>query len=89
MRVKHAFDQAVAARRLEHVASATQPVGVCHGRCRLGPNVLVTPDNVWYGGVSVADVEEIVDRHVVGGAIVDRLRTADPPILTLDTLPWT
>jgi (2Fe-2S) ferredoxin len=36
--------------------------------------VVVYPEGVWYGQVTPADVEEIVDRHVLGGVPVERLR---------------
>jgi (2Fe-2S) ferredoxin len=49
----------------------------CLDQCDLGVTVVVYPDDVWYGGVTVADVPEIVDRHVLGGEVVQRLRLAD------------
>ncbi len=36
--------------------------------------VVVYPEGVWYGGVTPADVEQIVDGHVLGGVPVERLR---------------
>ena len=38
-----------------------------------GPTVVVYPDNVWYGGVTVEDVERIIDEHLVGGRPVEFL----------------
>jgi (2Fe-2S) ferredoxin len=46
----------------------------CLDQCSLGITVVVYPEQVWYGGVNVVDVEEIVDQHLVGGVPVDRLR---------------
>lgn len=45
----------------------------CFGICSKGPVVVVYPDNVWYGNVTIEDVEEIVEQHVVNGNIVERL----------------
>ena len=45
----------------------------CLGACNLGPVVVVYPEGTWYGKVSVADVEEIMDQHIVGGKSVERL----------------
>lgn len=45
----------------------------CLGFCDKGPVVIVYPDNVWYGGVSADDVEEIMDEHIEGGKPVERL----------------
>jgi (2Fe-2S) ferredoxin len=49
----------------------------CIGPCDGGPNVLVYPEAVLYQRVSVDDVAEIFDRHLVEGVPVARLR-ADP-----------
>ncbi len=38
-----------------------------------GPIVIVYPDGIWYAGVSVADVDEIVRNHLVRGKPVERL----------------
>jgi len=36
--------------------------------------VVVYPEQIWYGGVKVEDVDEIVRRHLLGGVPVERLR---------------
>ncbi len=46
----------------------------CLDACATGPSVVVYPEGVWYGGVTVADVPEIVESHLVGGRPVERLR---------------
>ena len=46
----------------------------CLDQCANGVSVVVYPEQVWYGGVKVADVAEIVDQHLVGGVPVERLR---------------
>jgi (2Fe-2S) ferredoxin len=45
----------------------------CFGICEKGPIVVVYPENVWYGSVSPDDVAEIMDQHIEGGTVVDRL----------------
>jgi (2Fe-2S) ferredoxin len=45
----------------------------CFGICEKGPIVVVYPDNVWYGSVTPDDVEEILDEHIEGGNVVERL----------------
>lgn len=50
----------------------------CLDACEFGPSMVVYPDNIWYGGVTVDDVVEIVERHLVGGVPVERLRIRDP-----------
>ena len=46
----------------------------CLDRCDEGPVLVVYPDAVWYTYVDRADVDEIIDRHILGGEIVERLR---------------
>ena len=46
----------------------------CLDRCELGPVAVVYPEGVWYSYETAADVEEIVDRHLVNGEVVDRLK---------------
>ena len=43
------------------------------GFCAVGAAVLVYPDGVWYAQVRAADALEIVEEHIVGGRIVERL----------------
>ncbi len=49
----------------------------CLDQCEHGPTVVVYPEAVWYGGVSLNDVDEIIESHVVNGRPVERLRIAD------------
>jgi (2Fe-2S) ferredoxin len=46
----------------------------CLDRCEEGPVLVVYPDAVWYTYVDREDVDEIIDRHLVKGEIVERLR---------------
>ena len=46
----------------------------CLDRCQEGPCVVVYPDGVWYTYVDVHDIDEIIDRHLIKGEVVERLR---------------
>jgi (2Fe-2S) ferredoxin len=46
----------------------------CLDRCEEGPVLVVYPEAVWYTYVDRDDVDEIIDRHVVGGEVVERLK---------------
>lgn len=50
----------------------------CHGFCEQGPIVIIEPEKVFYRQVLEADIEEIVNVHLVKGEIVERLLYADP-----------
>jgi NADH-quinone oxidoreductase subunit F len=45
----------------------------CLGPCSRGPIVLMGKDNVFYENVSPQDVDEIVEKHILGDEIVERL----------------
>lgn len=45
----------------------------CLGRCALGPVAVVYPDGVWYSYRDRADLDEILEQHLLGGRIVERL----------------
>jgi (2Fe-2S) ferredoxin/2-polyprenyl-3-methyl-5-hydroxy-6-metoxy-1,4-benzoquinol methylase len=47
------------------------------GLCERGPNWVVYPDGVWYSGVTLADVPEIVHDHFQRGRPVERLMNHD------------
>lgn len=47
----------------------------CLDQCAKGVSIVVYPEGVWYGGVTAADAEEILESHLVGGKPVERLRT--------------
>jgi (2Fe-2S) ferredoxin len=43
------------------------------GFCSIGTAVIVYPENVWYAQVRASDVKEIVEKHLIGGEVVERL----------------
>jgi len=49
----------------------------CLDQCELGPTVVIYPQAVWYGGVTLADVPRIIEETVVGGRILEDLRISD------------
>jgi NADH:ubiquinone oxidoreductase subunit F (NADH-binding)/(2Fe-2S) ferredoxin/ferredoxin len=50
----------------------------CHGFCEKGPVVVLKPSGVFYQGVAVDDVPEIVAESVLNGAVIDKLTYVDP-----------
>lgn len=49
---------------------------LCLGVCpAAGATVVVYPEAVWYESVSALDVPELVERHMLAGEPVERLRS--------------
>ena len=46
----------------------------CLDRCEEGPVIVVYPEAVWYTYVDEKDIDEIIDEHIVGGRVVERLK---------------
>jgi (2Fe-2S) ferredoxin len=77
--VREAFKRELKARDLAR-RIRTNKAG-CLDACEHGVTVVVYPEGVWYGGVTVADVPAIVEEHLVGGRPVERLVFARTPPL--------
>lgn len=45
----------------------------CFGLCQKGPIVIIYPEGTFYSHVQPADFKEIVEKHIIGKEIVDRL----------------
>ena len=50
----------------------------CFGFCSQGPFVKIFPEETLYTKVKVKDVDEIFEKDILGGQIVDRLLFVDP-----------
>lgn len=49
----------------------------CLDACEFGPSVVIYPEQIWYGGVTKNDVEEIIQSHVINNKPVERLFIKD------------
>ena len=45
----------------------------CLGRCKEGPTTVIYPEGVWYTYHSKEDINEIIEKHIIGGEVVSRL----------------
>ena len=45
----------------------------CLDACAQGPSIVIYPQGVWYGKVREEDVDEIIEKHILRGEIVERL----------------
>lgn len=71
MQIVNAFRQEVASQGIEEYIDIVRTG--CFGLCELGPVVIVYPEEVFYSRVSVKDVAEIVEEHLLKGQIMERL----------------
>lgn len=46
----------------------------CLGVCSEGPSVVIYPESVWYTVPTVEDAREIIDKHILNGETVGRLK---------------
>jgi (2Fe-2S) ferredoxin len=46
----------------------------CLDRCEEGPVLVVYPQGTWYTYVDTADIDDIIDTHLIGGKVVERLK---------------
>jgi (2Fe-2S) ferredoxin len=56
----------------------------CLDQCARGAAIVVYPDNVWYGGVTVDDVDEIIEEHIKNDRVVERLVIPDADLTGID-----
>ena len=45
----------------------------CLDACEFGPSMVIYPDGIWYGGVQLADLDEIIEKSILGNEKIDRL----------------
>ncbi|MDO5557381.1 MAG: NADH-quinone oxidoreductase subunit NuoF [Clostridia bacterium] len=45
----------------------------CFGLCAKGPIVIIRPEDIFYSLVKIDDCEEIINKHIIGGELVERL----------------
>ena len=70
------FKELLKEKGIENKATVNQ-VG-CFGFCSQGPFVKIYPEDTLYKMVKIEDVDEIVEKDLIGGEIVDRLLYVDP-----------
>ncbi|NBD21128.1 (2Fe-2S) ferredoxin domain-containing protein [Aquabacterium fontiphilum] len=77
---KAAFDHCkarVAAAGLNGKGGVRVNKAGCLDRCAGGPVAVVYPEGTWYTFVDNSDIDEIVERHLQGGEVVERLVLPD------------
>ncbi|MGM9619805.1 MAG: NADH-quinone oxidoreductase subunit NuoF [Oscillospiraceae bacterium] len=75
-RIREKFERLVEENGLSDRVTVNQ-VG-CFGFCSQGPFVKIYPEDTLYRMVKIEDVDEIVERDLIGGQVVERLLYEDP-----------
>ncbi len=70
------LQETIAAKGLSDKISVNQ--AGCFGFCSQGPFVKIFPEDTLYRMVSIDDVDEIVEKDLIGGEVVERLLYVDP-----------
>jgi len=50
----------------------------CNGFCAVGPICVVQPEGIFYQKLKVEDIEEIVEKHLIGNEPVEKFMHKDP-----------
>src|SRR4051812_46127096 len=69
--IRTKFKEEIKKRGLRNIVRANK--SGCLDECEKGPTVVVYPEGIWYGGVGIDDVAEIMNSHIEGGKPVQRL----------------
>ncbi len=48
----------------------------CLDRCELGPCIVIYPEGIWYAPKTNADIDTIIQQHIIGGTVVESLKLA-------------
>ncbi|QWB96414.1 NADH-quinone oxidoreductase subunit NuoF [Mycoplasmatota bacterium] len=74
--IKKSFEKTLTAMGLKKEVNIV--LTGCFGLCERGPVVILYPDEIFYAHVSVNDVEEICEEHILKGRVVKRLLVKNP-----------
>ena len=50
----------------------------CNGFCAVGPILVIQPEGIFYQKITPAAVDDIIEKHMVNGELVDELLYKDP-----------
>jgi len=76
IRVKDALLAAIEEKGLGDTAQVIETG--CNGFCAMGPLLVVHPGDIFYQKLTVEDMPELVESHLINGKPVDRLLYKDP-----------
>lgn len=71
--MRHYAKKRIKALSLAGFGGVRVNIAGCLGRCACGPCLVVYPDAVWYTYANAADIDEIIEKHILQNQIVTRL----------------
>ena len=74
-KLREAFKTELKKRKLGPLVRANK--AGCLDQCERGATVVIYPQAIWYGGVTLADVPRIVEETIVAGRIIPDLVIPD------------
>ena len=76
LEIKDKFEKAIEAKGVADKINVA--VVGCFGMCSQGPFIRIYPEDTTYRLVTLDDVDEIVEKDIIGGEVVDRLLYVEP-----------
>ncbi len=76
IKVKEALIAELAAKKLQDKVAVIETG--CNGFCAVGPLMVVHPGDIFYQKISIDDIPQIVQDHLIDGKHIDKLLYKDP-----------
>ncbi len=73
--LRDCFKKELKKRKLGPLVRANQ--AGCLDQCEVGPVVVIYPQEIWYGHVTLDDVPRIIEETVIGGRVLEDLLIPD------------
>ena len=54
--------------------------------CEIGPAVVIYPQNIWYTGITIKDVDIIFEKSILKNEIVNHLASSEQDWMLLEDL---
>ena len=58
----------------------------CLDVCEIGPAVVIYPQNIWYTGISIENVDEIFEKSILKNEVINHLVSSKKDWMLLDDL---
>ncbi len=59
----------------------------CLGKCSLGPTMVIYLAGIWYGGIDLDDLDEIIEKSILNDEVIERLSLHTEATSQINTTP--